>query len=411
MSVRAGERVTLSISRIAHGAKGIALLDGQVIFVPHTLPGDVVDVEIHNAKKRFANADLLSIVEPSPMRTAQRCPASAQGAGCCDFGYVQPEAELTLKTQIVEDQLRRLAQLSELPPIESHDLEPHTHWRSRVRLGVDSAGRAGMRRKNSRDIVSEACIQAVPGLISDLVGPSARRFQGGEVVVAKDATGTRHIVEVAATGRGKRREQVQRVLEGSDYVIEQVGEYRFRLPTTGFWQGHIGAVDAYSEQIRTWLRSVDISVAWDLYGGVGAFVPALLDSAPTAQIYSVEASAGSARAGEQTFSKHDTVHFLPTTVENALGQLPQPDVVVLDPPRTGAGAAVISQIAGTQAQRIVHIGCDPATFARDVSTWYECGYRLQELAVYNAFPGTHHMETMGLLVPDHEVGQGLRPLV
>lgn len=93
------------------------------------------------------------------------------------------------------------------------------------------------------------------------------------------------------------------------------------------------------------------------------------------------------------------VEFRTAKVEQVADQLPQPTTVVLDPPRTGAGSAVITAVASAGPRKVLHVGCDPATFARDVAYWQEHGYRLQRLAMVNAFPGTHHFETLALLVP------------
>lgn len=97
------------------------------------------------------------------------------------------------------------------------------------------------------------------------------------------------------------------------------------------------------------------------------------------------------------------MHFRTDKVEQVASQLPKPTTVVLDPPRTGAGRDVVGAIAEAAPQRVLHIGCDPATFARDIAAWSESGYRILHLAMVNAFPGTHHFETLALLVPAAQV--------
>ena len=104
-----------------------------------------------------------------------------------------------------------------------------------------------------------------------------------------------------------------------------------------------------------------------------------------------------ATSGQVTFG--DDVHFHIGLVGNLVDTLPQPDVVVLDPPRVGAGADVVTRIAARKPQRVIHIGCDPATFATDIWAWSQAGYHLSDIVVVNAFPGTHHFETLGLLQP------------
>ena len=114
-------------------------------------------------------------------------------------------------------------------------------------------------------------------------------------------------------------------------------------------------------------------------------------------VYSVDYSP--AAAAPQPGLAGIDVHFRTAKVEQVASQLPQPASVILDPPRTGAGNDVVAAVAAAKPQRILHIGCDPATFARDLAAWSEHGYRAKRLAMVNAFPGTHHFETLALLVP------------
>ena len=109
-------------------------------------------------------------------------------------------------------------------------------------------------------------------------------------------------------------------------------------------------------------------------------------------------SPAAAKARQDALADYDVV-LHNDLVEKAIDQLPKPDAIVLDPPRTGAGAEVVEKAASASPGAAVHVGCDPATFARDLATWREHGYAVRRLAVINAFPGTHHMEALALLEP------------
>ncbi|MCS4531103.1 TRAM domain-containing protein [Corynebacterium sp. ES2730-CONJ] len=398
-----GQRLELKISRVAHGGEGIAIFDGRVIFVQSSYPGDTVLAEVTKVKRNFARALLIDVLEPAPARVEQRCPAAALGAGCCDFGDLEPKSAVGLKTTILRDQLTRLGGLENLPDIQQLALNPYQGWRTRMRLGVDDQGRAGMRALRSNDVISAApCAQAVPGLLDSVVGEEARRFTPhAEVIVVMDDDHNRHIVEISKAPRGRRSETITKVIEGSDHAIQKVAGYTFKIPATAFWQAHVAALETYSQQITSWLKNYGPKshelLAWDLYGGVGALVPAIREgSNPQATIYSVETSPGSARAGRKAFDRGIT--FITNSVEAALGELPNPDIVVLDPPRTGAASGVIEGIAAAQPDIVIHIGCDPATFARDVRRFVDQGYIFSECVMIDAFPGTHHLESMGLFL-------------
>ena len=382
----------LAITRMAHGGEGIAELDGRVVFVRGAYPGDVVGVEITQDKKRFARARVTEVIEAGPLRVAQACPAAAAGAGCCDFGDLDPEAETQLKAEILLNQLQRLGRVAEPPVPERHPLQPVRGWRSRVRLGVDKQGRAGFRALGGHDIIAVPCTQVVPELIDGLLDRTYT--PGSEVVAVLDSAGERHVVETRKAPRGRRVEKVEKVLEGSGTVTERADGHTFRFPATGFWQAHVQAPDAYTALVRQWLADLPAGegAGWDLYGGVGLFVPALIDAlGDDAAIHSVDYSKS---ARNQDFPQ---VEWHNTLVEKAIGGLPAPRVVVLDPPRTGAGDAVVVGVAKQEPERVIHVGCDPATFSRDVAAWGDAGYRITRLAVLNAFPGTHHFEVMAEL--------------
>jgi tRNA/tmRNA/rRNA uracil-C5-methylase (TrmA/RlmC/RlmD family) len=391
----------LTITRMAHGGEGIGELDGRVVFVRGAYPGDVVEATVTQVKKRFARAELDRVTTPGPLRVEQSCPAAAAGAGCCDFGDLDPAQETELKAGILLGQLSRLGRVEDAPAPELIDLQPVRGWRTRVRLGVDKQGRAGFRAHASRDLIHIPCTQVVPELLEGLVGPGARTFTpGAEVVAVLDSTGARHVVETRRASRGRRVEKVTDVLEGSGTVTEQADGHTFRFPATAFWQAHVQAPDAYTGLIRRWLADLvpaENQTGWDLYGGVGLFVPALADSlGEGATIHSVDYSPAAAELTQDSLAPY-RVEMHNARVEKSLATLPAPRVVVLDPPRTGAGDEVVAGVAAKQPERIIHVGCDPATFSRDVAAWGENGYRVERLAVVNAFPGTHHFEVIGEL--------------
>ncbi|MGP5240220.1 class I SAM-dependent RNA methyltransferase [Corynebacterium flavescens] len=425
-----GDVLDVTIERMAHGGEGIGFApDGRVVFVHGTFPGDEVRARAHKVKKAFIRAELVEVVAPGPLRVEGNCPAAALGAGCCDFAELDPAREAELKASVLTDQLHRVAKQDwNASDIEIHDLRPQRGWRTRVRLGVDSQGRAGTRKRGSNDLVtSVACTQLAPGLVEDIVGPDARRFSpGAEVVVVLDSTGERHVMETRKAPRGRRVETIREVIEGSGEVSQVSDGHTFRFPATAFWQAHTAAPEAYTALVRRWLSAAlmpaiepldtadtaagasaatadvagstdakDRLVAWDLYGGVGLFVPSLAQVTGE-PVISVDYSPAATASQQPDLEQYD-VKVESARVEKVAPQLPKPSAVVLDPPRTGAGPEVVSAVAAAGPRAIIHIGCDPATFSRDVADWAEHGYLVKRLALLNAFPGTHHFETIALL--------------
>ncbi|MEX3503872.1 class I SAM-dependent RNA methyltransferase [Corynebacterium sp. LK2510] len=398
----------LEITAMAHGGEGIGRsADGRVVFVAGTVPGDTVTAQVTKSKKRWARAELMEVTAASDMRVDPACPAAAMGAGCCDYSHIAPAAQLGLKLDVLRGQLTSLARNSAAlegfdldTSLSAHQLEPVRGWRTRVRLGVDAAGRAGLRQARSNEVVHEVtCTQAAPGLLAGLVGEGARTFTpGAEVVAVLDSTGTRHVVETTRAQRGRRVERIDTVIDGSGTVTEQVGEYTFSFPSTAFWQAHVAAPERYAAIVAEWgAGSYARKVGWDLYGGVGVFAPYIARAIGGGRVESVDyspaASASTAELDGVDMVKHNR------KVEAGFADLEQPGLVVLDPPRSGAGAEVIGAVVNAAPERIIHVGCDPATFARDLGLWGEGGYKVARMELIDAFPGTHHFETIALLEP------------
>lgn len=407
-----GDHVEVAIERPAHGGIGVGVTgaDSRVILVASAFPGDRVMARVTHTKRSFVRAEIVQVLAAGKYRGEQRCTAADQSGGCCDFGVVHPEYELELKTAVLQDQLRRIAGITTLPEIEQEDLQPTAGWRVRWRLGVDAEGRAGVRRRGGNEVVwQHHCVQAPEGLLDGIVGEQAARFTpGAELIVALGSDGNRTVCETNSAARGRRVERAQRHIEGPEYVVQDVGRLRYELPPPVFWQSHRGAPESYTRRARVWLSDVlqghhGSGIGWDLYGGVGLFVPSILDALSTTNaasiaVHSVETSPLAASVGSAALQGLP-VRFHRRGVEKQISQLPAPDAVVLDPPRKGAGGETITAIAQARPRVALHIGCDPATFARDCGAWKENGYELTRLAVVNAFPGTHHSETFGLFEP------------
>jgi len=413
-----GDTLTLTPTTMAHGGEAIAHApDGRVVFVAGAIPGDTASVALTKVKKNWARGEAQAIDTPSPDRVDPACPAAEAGAGCCDYSHITPTAQERLKREILVGQLDKFARPSGVLTgfdlaidLEQDTLAPLTGWRTRVRLGVGPDGRAGMRRARSHDVIAGVrCTQVNQEALDGIVGADARRFTpGAELVVVIDSRGTRHVVETQRAQRGKRIERIETRIEGDPVVTEAVPapqssgieESVFRFPPTAFWQAHTTAPATYCRYIADWAADTYARpVGWDLYGGVGLFVPSISDALGSgAHVVSVDYSAAATREPQPALADVD-VEVRNSKVESSIDGLPDPGLVVLDPPRTGAGADVVEAVAARAPQRVIHIGCDPATFSRDLAAWGGCGYAVERMALIDAFPNTHHFEVLTSLIP------------
>lgn len=381
----------LSAGPMANGGSCVARHDGRVVFVRHALPGERVRARITSRRDSFWHAEAVDVLDGSPDRVASLCPvAGADGAGCCDLAFADPAAARRLKGAVVADQLQRLGGHSWEGAAEPVGEGTATGWRTRVRLGVDAQGNAGLHRYRSSELVTELnCGQVAAGLLDGLAGP---RWRGAdEVHVVLDDDGRRHVVSAGRRGAV--------VAEGRAESVHRVGGRSWLLPVTAFWQAHRDAPAVYSALVAEWAAGADGGLAWDLYGGAGVFASALAGAVGEhGRVLSVDTSRAASAAAAGALAGSAQVRVLRDSVRRMLSrQSRRADVAVLDPPRAGAGRAVIDLLATAEVPRVIHIGCEAAAFARDIGLYRERGYRVREIRVFDAFPLTHHVESMALL--------------
>ncbi|HEV7707106.1 MAG TPA: TRAM domain-containing protein [Asanoa sp.] len=375
-----GRTFSATVGPVAHGGHCVARHEGRVVFVRHALPGEEVVVSVTEDRGgSFCRGDAVSVLSASPDRVTPVCPvARPGGCGGCDFQHASPAAQRSLKAAVLAEQLSRLAGLT--MSVEVEDLPGGSlSWRTRARLTVDPAGHPGFHAHRSHDVVAiEGCPIAAPGTVDQVVGrvwpPDS------SVTVAVDASAVTHLGPSVATETAARR--------------------TWQVPADGFWQAHPDAADLYAEVVESWSELSEGEAAWDLYCGVGLFAAVLATPVgPAGEVIAVESAGASATAAADNLADLPQVRVFEGRVEAVLkaGVGRDPAVVVLDPPRTGAGRKVVDAIASRGPARVIYVACDPAALARDVATFAGHGYALEKLRAFDAFPMTHHMECIALL--------------
>ncbi|MDH6193546.1 tRNA/tmRNA/rRNA uracil-C5-methylase (TrmA/RlmC/RlmD family) [Mycobacterium frederiksbergense] len=390
----------LTTGSAANGGSCVARHDGRVVFVRYALPGETVRVKVRDERGSYWHADVVEVIEASPDRLPSLCPiAGVDGAGCCDLAFVEPQAARRLKGSVVANQLARLGgfswrddQTAVAEPVGAGEV---SGWRTRVRLDTTADGRAGFHRYHSAELVYELdCAQLPAGMTDGLA--EVRWTPGAHLHVVLDSDGNRHVVQ---SGPKDARKSSTRVVEGDYEAVQRIGDRQWRLPVTAFWQAHRGAAALYSELVAGWAGLQPGMTAWDLYGGAGVFAAALAEQVgPNGRVVTVDTSRAASRSARTALADLPWVSVVTDSVRRALSaQSGRPDVAVLDPPRTGAGREVIDTLAATGVPRVIHIGCEAASFARDVGLYLRHGYTVEDLRVFDSFPLTHHVECIAVL--------------
>ncbi|WP_428340322.1 class I SAM-dependent RNA methyltransferase [Mycobacterium sp.] len=389
------QELTLTVGAPANGGSCVARHDGRVVFVRYALPGEQVRVRVTADRGSYWHAETIEVIEPSDDRADSLCPiAGIDGAGCCDLAFVHPVAARALKADVVSNQLARLGNYQWSGEVQALSPTGSTGWRTRIRLDVGPDGHPGFHRYRSDDLVADLnCGQLPAGMtdgLTDTTWPP-----GAHLHVVLDDDGHRHVARTVRIGRRNATD----VVEGSHVGVQRAGRYSWQVPVTGFWQAHRDAARTYSDLVADWAGSEHGMTAWDLYGGAGLFAAVLADLVgESGQVVSVDSARAASRAARATLADRAQVRVISDSVRRALtAQRASADVAVLDPPRGGAGREVIDLLAAAEVPRIVHIGCEAASFARDIGLYQRHGYAVCKLSVFDSFPLTHHIECVALL--------------
>ncbi|GAA3614145.1 TRAM domain-containing protein [Marihabitans asiaticum] len=419
-----GVEVAVDVGPVAHGGHCVARHDGRVIFVRHAIPGERVLARVTEGAPgdRFVRADAVRVLHPDARRVEPSCPvAGPGGCGGCDFQHVQIGHQRELKARVVAEQLRRLAGLDRDVVVEPLDDAGGLGYRTRVELAVttgeggDAPPFVGLRRHRSHAVVpiSDCPIADAPvreGIAAAAADARAGGLDPGTVavdVVGPSGEGDVLLLEVDDSGDAERVSVRERV--------EAAGEsHELSVDARGFWQVHRDAPRAFVEAVLDAAGAGAGDRVLDLYSGVGLFtVPLAAAVGARGQVVAVESDPLATRHLEANLAGLDQAVALRGRVDDVLGVArsgrrqrgrrgaaparsplipPSADVVVLDPPRTGAGGPVVRAIAQLGPRTVVYVACDPAALARDTAPLAEHGYRLDALRAFDAFPMTHHVE-------------------
>ena len=381
-----GDRIDVDITAIAHGGHCIARHEGRVIFVRHAIPGERVTVEITDVSKSFARGNCVSIIKSSEHRVMPPCEyARPDGCGGCDFQHIEISHQRALKSAIIVEQFQRLAKME--IDISVEEVPPYLHWRNRMEFTVSNNSKLGLFASRSSQIIDiEKCLIASEKI--DIPTINSRRLPKGKRV------------DVAITSTG----QQEIVIEGREnlrLIHEKVGDFEFSVNPISFWQSHIAAPELLSTLIREFAAAKAGDHVFDLYGGVGLFTAALLtDVGPGGRVSLIEFDDNAITDAKRNFAAEERVEIVHGKVEKALKRYVAANVVILDPPRSGAGVTVIDAVVALRPRVIVYVACDPASLARDTAYLKERGFKLEKLRAFDLFPMTAHMECVARFIPE-----------
>ncbi len=390
-ALKIGDLIEVSIEKVAHGGHFIARHEGAVIFVRHAIPGELCTIEITSTGSSFNRADVLSVSQPSEFRVDPPCKFSHRaGCGGCDFQHIAPAHQRKLKSDVITEQFSRIAKMD--VQVEVEEVGDPIGWRTRAIATTNRNGKLGFYKSRSHSIAPvDKCIICVDTMQFSEI--AARPLKGDvRVEISASNTGERTIALAPTRGEEKAR-----ITEGPAVLHENVDGRTLEVSQDAFWQSHKQAPELLTKMVLEFAQLQQGEHVLDLYGGVGLFTAAIIDQVgSTGHVDLIEGSKVATEDARRNFSQHKNITIATGDVAKLLPRITSADVVVLDPPREGAGKDVIAQISAFNPRAIVYVACDPAALARDTAYLQDHSYSLAELRAFDLFPMTHHIECVAL---------------
>jgi 23S rRNA (uracil1939-C5)-methyltransferase len=402
----------VQLTGMAHGGEALGSYEGKVIFVPYTIPGEEVLVEVVEDRGRWARARLLEVLTPSPDRGTPLCPYFGPTAcGGCQWQHIAYPAQLRFKAEILRDQLRRLGKMADPPVKPTIAVGEPWGYRLHAQLHPASEGLGYISADEKRVVAVSECPILHP-LLSSLLSDLELDLDGLVRVSLRAAAATDQQMvifemeedEPVALETDQPVSCIQLLADGTPltlvghtHLMEHVAGREYRISPPSFFQVNRAGAEALVQLVTSYLEPGPEDRLLDLYCGVGLFALALADRA--GQVVGVEANpyaVADARHNAQARGAGN-VEIVQGTVADVLKGWEGPvDLAGLDPPRSGCEPGTLEELVRLRPRRVVYISCDPATFSRDARFLIAAGYRLAEAQVVDFFPQTYHIESCAL---------------
>ena len=439
-----GSIYTAVIDGYSSEGLGIARVNGAVVFVPHAVRGEEIDLRITKVMKTSCAGEIVKIHNPSPERMEPECPYAGKCGGCAYRHLTYPE-ELWAKRQRVQDALTRIGGL-DLTVEEILGAKNPEHYRNKSQYPVGADGSIGFFQARTHKVVPiRRCLIQTEAAdrTAQAVGEWMRRYKisaydettgkglvrhvcvrvnrKGESLCCVVVNGNKvprepelaayvtaavpHTVGVLLNSNTRRGNVVlgdkYRTLFGRNYLMDTLCGLEFKLSMPSFYQVNRDQAEVLYGKALEFAGLTGNETVLDLYCGIGTITLCLAKAAK--RVIGAEIVPPAIRdAKENALRNHiENAEFFCGDAADIAAKLEsdglRPDVVTVDPPRKGLAPEVIASVAAMGPEKVVYVSCDPATLGRDVKIFREFGYEAKRAAAVDMFPGTAHVETVVLL--------------
>jgi 23S rRNA (uracil1939-C5)-methyltransferase len=417
--INAMENQIVTLEKQVYGGECLGRLsDGRTVFVPLGMPGEQVEIEITENKERYVRGRIVSTLVNSPYRIVAPCPHYGSCGGC-QYQHITYAQQLTIKTEVVLDQLKRLGKLNDIPFSGIAPSPNPFHYRNQVQFHPDGAGRLCYQSMDGSGLIPiQTCLLPNEGIAelwpqmtlepdSGLRRVSFREDSLGNPLIVfegEDEVSPEMDIELPVSATYLNPDGEAFTLAGEDFLIYEILGKTLKVSPESFFQVNLPVATEMVKHILGHLPKEHFDHILELYAGVGLFSTFLADNAES--LTAIEASPSACYDFADNLDAFDNVSLYEGPVESILpgllSELKNVDLVVVDPPRAGLHSRALDALVKLEPKQLLYISCDPATLARDLQRLSKAGYTLADVHLFDMFPQTFHVETVVLISREEE---------
>lgn len=449
--ISVGDKVEIDIEKIIYGGEGLGYVNDFAVFVPMTVPGDRVEIEIISKKKSYARGLITKLINPGEERI-ETDKFSFEDFHGCDFGMLSYEAQLKYKTLLVEDVMKKIGGVTDVPvlPIIGAEKEDIYNYRNKIiepfAYGKNKKIITGMFKRRSHEVfeVPENILSSKlgnkvinkakevlnrdkkisvynevehRGILRHIMVRTNSKNEAMLVLVVNakkiNETLTKFLDEVFSsieeiksvyvsinteiTNFALGKENIH--MFGEKFIRENIDGIEFNISPNSFFQINLNQTKKLYEIGISYFDDVENKFIVDAFAGTGTI--GMILSKKARKIYSIEIVRPAVEDGKKTALENDikNIEFIAGDVNKEIKKLidknKRIDSVIFDPPRKGIEEMTLKNLAEQKIEEIVYISCNPSTFARDSKILIEKGYELKKIQPVDMFPQTPHIEVVG----------------
>jgi len=397
----------VEITSLVYGGNGMGrLIDGKAVFVPYVLPGEKVLVRLVDEQQRHAIAELVKVLEASDERVTPKC-KHFMVCGGCHYQHLSYARQTAAKETILTEQLQRIGGIENPPIFPMIPAPAPWHYRNTVQFHISDNGKLGYQKFASHEIIEieechlpEAALNQMWPLVDMETVPGIQRLGmrcgANEDILLNFESDALDLPEISLdlpVSVVLQSPVDTIVAAGNDAVTITVADQMFRVSAGSFFQVNTAQAEVMVKYLLSNLPLKDDTVLMDVYCGVGLFSAFL--ASRVKRLVGIEVSPSACEDFAYNLDPYENVEIYQDAAENVIPNLDlTPDIVIVDPPRSGVHKAVLDSVAEKNVPFVVYVSCDPATLARDARRLIAKGYSLERVVPIDMFPQTYHIESI-----------------